>query len=61
MRCIDHDLPECVHSRCKSERQRAFHAGSLRRDDLDDPTSALHQAVYGARGAFDDVIARERT
>lgn len=50
VRCRDHDLPNCGHSRCRRERERQTSTPTLAEDvatSLSNPASPLHQAVYG--------------
>lgn len=51
MRCTDHRITDCLHSKCRRERERRTSTPTLAEDvttSLTSPVSPLHQAVYGS-------------
>lgn len=48
MRCKTHQRRDCTDARCRTERERRESTSTC--DAMSDPTSALHQSVYG--GSF---------
>lgn len=48
MRCKTHQRRDCTDARCRTERERRETTSTY--DAMSDPTSPLHQTVYG--GSF---------
>lgn len=50
MRCSAHEATNCTHEKCRREHDRRTTSVDSTAGGLSDPTSAVHQAVYG--GSF---------